>query len=185
MVVTASPSSQHQHCIDEAQTIGESLQLTPLFVECLPEDFLRQAFVDLSEIVTSSLFFFLLPFQCTLLLFGWFCSLPIWVAPPALPCGLALGFLPFFCKTMPSDLPCTIVLDVLKFPAAASRVDISSAIVNRFTAYRFNAVQFVGNLPRVTFSSASDRDAVMRFEYVRLGDVDCVTKDNIFFRPLF
>ena len=39
---------------------------------------------------------------------------------------------------MPSDLPCTIVLDVWKFPAAASRVDISSAIVNRFTAYKVN-----------------------------------------------
>ena len=34
---------------------------------------------------------------------------------------------------MPSDLPRTILLDVTKFPAAA-RVDISSAIVNRFTA---------------------------------------------------
>ena len=63
-----------------------------------------------------------------------------------------------------------------KFPAAASRVDISSAIVNRFTAYKVNAVQFVGNLARVTFSPASDRDAVMRFESVRVGDVDCVVR---------
>ena len=75
---------------------------------------------------------------------------------------------------MPSDLPRTIVLDVSKFPAAASRVDISSTIVNRFTAYKVNAVQFVGNLARVTFSSASDRDAVMRFESVCVGDVDYV-----------
>ena len=52
---------------------------------------------------------------------------------------------------MPSDLPRTIVIDVLKFPAAASRVEISSATVNRFTAYKVNAVQFVGNLARVTF----------------------------------
>ena len=74
------------------------------------------------------------------------------------------------------DLPCTIVLDVSKFSAAASRVDISSAIVNRFTTYKVNAVQFVGNLARVTFSSASDRDAVMRFESVRVGDVDCVVR---------
>ena len=77
---------------------------------------------------------------------------------------------------MPSDLPRTIVLDVSKFPAAASRVDISSAIVNRFTAYKVNAVQFVGNLARVTFSSASDCDAVMRFESVRVRDVDCVVR---------
>ena len=72
---------------------------------------------------------------------------------------------------MPSDLPRTIVLDVSKFPAAASRVDISSAIVHRFTAYKVNAVQCVANLARVTFSSASDRDAVMRLESVLVGDV--------------
>ena len=41
---------------------------------------------------------------------------------------------------MPSDLPRTIVLDVSKFPAAVSRVEMSSAIVNRFTAYKVNAV---------------------------------------------
>ena len=29
---------------------------------------------------------------------------------------------------------------------------------------------------RVTFSSASDRDAVMRFESIRVGDVDCVVR---------
>ena len=81
----------------------------------------------------------------------WWCSAlsPFGVEPPALPCGLAWGLLPFF-GTMPSDLPCTIVLDVSKFPAAASRVEISSAIVNRFTAYKVNAVQFVGKqaIPR-------------------------------------
>ena len=75
---------------------------------------------------------------------------------------------------MPSDLPCTVALYVSKFQATASRVDISSAIVHPFTAYKVNAVQFVGNLARVTFSSASDRGAVMRFESVRVGDVDCV-----------
>ena len=77
---------------------------------------------------------------------------------------------------MPSDLPCTVALDVSKVPAAASRVDISSAIVHRFTAYEVNAVQFVGNLARVTFSSASDRDDVMRFESVRVGDVICLVR---------
>ena len=38
----------------------------------------------------------------------------------------------------------------------------------------FNAVQFVGNLSRVTFSSASKRDAIMRFESVRVRNVNCV-----------
>ena len=50
----------------------------------------------------------------------------------------SLGVLDFLCETMPSDLPRTIVLDVSKFPAAVSRVEISSAIVNRFTAYKVN-----------------------------------------------
>ena len=86
----------------------------------------------------------------------------------------SLGVPAFFCGTMPSDLTCTIFLDVSKFPVF--RVEISSAIVNRFTAYKVNALQFVGNLVRVTFSSASDRDAAMRFESVRVGDIDCVVR---------
>ena len=53
---------------------------------------------------------------------------------------LSLGVLALFCKKMPSDLPCTIVLVASKFPAAASRVEISSAIVHRFTGYKVNAV---------------------------------------------
>ena len=84
----------YQHCTDEAQKVVKSLQLTRLLVECLPEDFLRQAFVDLGEIVL--LLFFLLRFRFTLLLFWWCCALsPFGVEPPALPCGLAWGFLPF------------------------------------------------------------------------------------------
>ena len=86
MALKASPSSQHQHCTDEAQKAEKSLQLTRIFVEWLPEDFLRQSFV----------FFFLLPFRFTLLLFWWCSTLfPFGVEPPALPCGLAWGFLPF------------------------------------------------------------------------------------------
>ena len=87
-----------------------------------------------------------------------------------------MGVPALFSETKPSDLPCTIVLDVSKFSAAASRVDLSSAIVHPFTAYKVNAVQFVGNLARVAFSSASHRDAVTRFESVRVGDVDCVVR---------
>ena len=47
----------YQHCTDEAQKAVKSLQLTRLLVECLPEDFLRQAFVDLGEIVLLSFCF--------------------------------------------------------------------------------------------------------------------------------
>ena len=74
--------------------------------------------------------------------------------------------------TMLSDLPCTVTPDVSKFPAAASCVDISSAIVHRFVAYKVNAVHFVGKAARRTFSSASDRDAVMCFESARVRDLD-------------
>ena len=77
---------------------------------------------------------------------------------------------------MPSDLPCTVPLDVSKFPATASCVDISSAIVCRFAACEGNALQFVGNSGRVTFSFASHRDAAMHFESVRDGDVDRVVR---------
>ena len=77
---------------------------------------------------------------------------------------------------MPSDLPCTVALDVSKFHAAASRVDISCAIVHRFTAYKVNVVLFVANLPRVNFSSASDREADICFKSVRVGDVDRVLR---------
>ena len=110
---------------------------------------------------------FSLIYLFTLLFFGWCFPLsPLGVEPPALPCGLAWGSLPFFCGTMASDLPGTIVLDASKFPAAASRVDISSAIVNRFTAYKVNAVQFVGNLARI-------------FESSDIGNVDnCLVNDN-------
>ena len=79
---------------------------------------------------------------------------------------------------MLSDLLCTVPLDVSKFPAAASRVDISSAIVRCSATYKVNAVHFVGNSATITFSSASDRDAVMRFESVRVGDVDCIVRGD-------
>ena len=52
---------RHQRCTDEAQKAVKSLQLTRLLVECLPEDFLRQAFVDLGEIVLS---YFCFSFCC-------------------------------------------------------------------------------------------------------------------------
>ena len=77
---------------------------------------------------------------------------------------------------MPSDLPCTIGLYVSKFPAAVSCVEISSAIVQRFTAYKVNAVHFVGYLARATFSSATDSEAVMHFGSVRVGDFDFVVR---------
>ena len=39
----------YQHCTDEAQKAVKRLHLTRLLVKCLPEIFLSQAFVDLSE----------------------------------------------------------------------------------------------------------------------------------------
>ena len=79
MAFKASPSSQHQHCTDEAQKAEKSLQLTRLLVGCLPEDFLRQAFVDLGELycyLSVFLFAALLVYSFTFLVV--FCSLPFW-----------------------------------------------------------------------------------------------------------
>lgn len=100
-----------------------------------------------------------------------FCSLP---SSSALWFSLGVPTLSYV--TTLSDLPCTVTPDVSKFPTAASRVDISSAIVHRFAAYKVNAVHFVGKAARRTFSSASDRDAVMCFESARVGDLDCIVR---------
>ena len=116
------------------------------------------------------------PFCLIPLIFGDFLLSPLLGLSLQLCLVVSLGVPTLSSETMPSDLPCTVALDVSKFPATASRVDISSAIVRLFSAYKVNAVQFVGNSARVTFSSASDREAVMRFESVRVGDVDCVVR---------
>ena len=57
VVLQAYLLPSYQHCTDEAQKAVKSLQLTPLLVEGLPEDFLRQAFVNLGEIALSSFCF--------------------------------------------------------------------------------------------------------------------------------
>ena len=68
--VAFKASSQHQHCTDEAQKAEKSLQLTRIFVECLPEDLHRQAFLDCGEILSSS---FYISFCCPSgLLFNFF-----------------------------------------------------------------------------------------------------------------
>lgn len=90
----------------------------------------------------------------------------------------SLGVPSIFSEIMPSDLPSTVALDVSKFPAIASCVDISSAIFCHFATYEGNAVQFVSNSGRVTFSSASHRDAVKHFESVCIGDVDRVVREG-------
>ena len=57
VVLKAHLHPRYQQCTDEAQKAEKSLQLTRLLVECLPEDFLRQAFVNLGEIVLLSFCF--------------------------------------------------------------------------------------------------------------------------------
>ena len=42
----------YQHCTDEAQKAEKSLQLTRIFVECLPKDLHRQAFLDCGGILS-------------------------------------------------------------------------------------------------------------------------------------
>ena len=81
-------------------------------MECLPEDFLRQAFMDFGEIVLSCFCFsFCCPSGLLFYFFGGVLLSPLFgVEPPALPF------------------------------AAVSCVEICSAIVHRFTAYKVNAV---------------------------------------------
>lgn len=79
--------------------------------------------------VFSQLFFIIIIyFIAHLFHFRWvFLPLPFGAEPPALSCGSAWRSPPFLLLPMPSDLPCTVALDISKFPAAASLVDISSA----------------------------------------------------------
>ena len=79
------------YCTDEAQKAEKSLQLTLLFVECLPEDLLRVKplwiWVRLYRHLSVFLFAALPVYSFNF----WWCSAlsPFGVERPALPCGLA------------------------------------------------------------------------------------------------
>ena len=75
---------------------------------------------------------------------------------------------------MPPKWVLTVSLDVSNFPSSLSKTEVVSAIAKRFSS--LDAIQFVGNFARVTFSSRADRDMVMRQEFIFVGDVKCAVR---------
>lgn len=75
---------------------------------------------------------------------------------------------------MPAKWVSTVSLDVSNFPSSLSKTEVCSAIAKRFSS--LDAIQFVGNFARVTFSSRADRDMVMRQEFIFVGDVKCAVR---------
>ena len=74
---------------------------------------------------------------------------------------------------MPPQFAKTIALDLSNFPAYVSAADIASAIVSRFATLKVNAVQLLGKLAKVTFDNTADKQSVMRFESIHVGEVEC------------
>lgn len=74
---------------------------------------------------------------------------------------------------MSSDFPRTVLLDVSGFPASANRNVIAAAITNRFASLKVMAVQFVGNVARVSFADAAAKQLILRNESIVIGDVPC------------
>ena len=51
------------------------------------------------------------------------------------------------------SLPCTVSIDVSALAAKHERKDVVDFIVNRFSTYSVEAVQFVGTIGKITFGS--------------------------------
>ena len=65
---------------------------------------------------------------------------------------------------MSSDFPRTVLLDVSGFPVSVNRNVIATAITNRFASFKVMAVQFVGNVARVSFADAAAKQLILRNE---------------------
>ena len=63
---------------------------------------------------------------------------------------------------MSSDFLCTILLDVSGFPASVNRNVIATAITNRFASLKVTAVQFVGNVARLSFADPAAKRLILR-----------------------
>ena len=82
--------------------------------------------------------------------------------------GLALIF-----GIMPPKLALTFGLDVSGLAVSLSRSDVAQQIMNRFSAFKISAIQFVGTIAKVTFANKADRESVMRRESITINDVVC------------
>ena len=72
-----------------------------------------------------------------------------------------------------SDFPRTVLLDISGFPASVNRNAIATAITNRFASLKVTAVQFVGNVARVSFADTAGKQLIMRNESIVTGDILC------------
>ena len=66
-----------------------------------------------------------------------------------------------------------VLLDVSGFPASANRNVIATAITNRFASLKLMAVQFVGNVARVSFADPAAEQLILRKESIAIGDIPC------------
>ena len=74
---------------------------------------------------------------------------------------------------MSSDFPRTVLLDVAGFPASVNRDVIANAITNRFASPKVTAVQFVGNVARVSFADPAAKQLILHRESIVIGDIPC------------
>ena len=74
---------------------------------------------------------------------------------------------------MPPKFAKTVALDLSNFPASVSAADIASAVVSRFATFKVNAVQLLRKLVKVTFDNTADKESVMHFESIHIGEVEC------------
>ena len=63
---------------------------------------------------------------------------------------------------MSGDFPRTVLSDVSGFPASPIRNVIATAITNRFASLQVMAVQFVGNVARVSFADPAAKQLILR-----------------------
>ena len=74
---------------------------------------------------------------------------------------------------MSSDFSGTVLLDASGFPASVNRNVIATTITNQFVSLKVTAVQFVGNVARVSFADASGKQLILRSESIVIGDIPC------------
>ena len=65
----------------------------------------------------------------------------------------------------------TVALDISGFPASTARIVIASAIANRFLSLKVTALQFVGNIARVSVADTASKELIMRMESGYVGDI--------------
>ena len=73
----------------------------------------------------------------------------------------------------------TVALDISGFRAPTARNVIASAIANLFLSLKVTALQFVGNIARVSFADTASKELIMRMESVYVGDTACPVRGAV------